>query len=279
VAQSRGAASPEDDPRQPAGREAGAEEQHAVPGQPFRGASPADAIPLLTTGDLEIVGQLVEASNLNLYCRATMGAGPGGEAVVATCVYKPIGGEQPLHDFPDGTLAYREVAAYRVSQATGWDIVPPTILRDGPLGPGMVQLWVDVDPVADVVGLIRAGDPALRRMALFDAVVNNADRKGGHMLPVAGGHVYGVDHGVCFSTEPKLRTILWGWRGQRLRPDELGMLERLADAMEHGLGADLQDLLHADEVAATARRIRRLLSKGMFPQPNPNWPAVPWPPF
>ena len=137
--------------------------------------------------------------------------------MTAACVYKPIRGERPLWDFPDGTLAHREVAAYLVSVATGWDVVPPTVLRDGPFGVGMVQLWIDTDETVDLGRLVQTDDPALRRMAIFDAVVNNADRKGGHLLPVESGHVFGVDHGVCFAVEPKLRTVLWGWRGTAAR--------------------------------------------------------------
>jgi hypothetical protein len=239
----------------------------------------AVAIDLLTRGDLEIVGRLVAASNLNLYCRITLPQSDGGPDLVAACVYKPISGERPLDDFPDGTLANREVAAYLVSETIGWTIVPPTVLRDGPLGPGMVQLWIDVDESVEVVDLVRGGDPGLRRMAVFDAVVNNADRKGGHMLPVAGGHVYGVDHGVCFSPDPKLRTILWGWRGRRLAAHELAMLASLEEDMHHGLGESLRQLLAPAEVRATIRRIRRLRAQGTFPQPSPNWPAIPWPPF
>jgi uncharacterized repeat protein (TIGR03843 family) len=246
---------------------------------PSPGFDRARVLDLLATGEIEIVGRMVEASNLNLYCRVTLPSAEAESNVVAACVYKPIRGERPLDDFPDRTLGYREVAAYRVSEATGWNIVPPTVLREGPLGPGMLQLWIDIDESVAVVDLIRAGHPALRRMAVFDAVINNADRKGGHMLPVPGGHVYGVDHGVCFSTDPKLRTILWGWRGRRFAPDELAKLEALRDELDGDLGADLGQLLAPEEVEATAHRIRRLLARGTFPQPDPNWPAIPWPPF
>ena len=143
-------------------------------------------------------------------------------ALVLDAIYKPILGERPLDDFPDGTLAHREVAAWHVSEATGWGIVPPTILRDGPFGEGMVQAFVEVDPEVDVVALVVGDDPRLRRMAVLDAVMNNTDRKGGHILPVDGGrHFYGVDHGVTFSPVPKLRTVLWGWRGRPLAPDEI----------------------------------------------------------
>ena len=144
-----------------------------------------------------------------------MSSGPTADAPGLACVYKPVRGERPLDDFPDGTLADREVAAYHLSEAIGWSIVPPTVMRDGPFGRGMVQAWLEPDPAIDPVDLIRGGAAALRRMALFDAVANNADRKVGHLLPMRDGHVYGVDHGICFAVEPKLRTVLWNWRGDR----------------------------------------------------------------
>jgi hypothetical protein len=234
---------------------------------------------LLQDGELDVRGQLVEASNLNLYCAISGPARAAEPGIEAACVYKPIRGERPLHDFPDGTLAYREVAAYAVSEATRWDIVPPTVLRDGPLGLGMVQLWIDADESVDVVELVRSADPSLRRMAVFDAVVNNADRKGGHLLPVRGGHVFGVDHGVCFNTDPKLRTVLWAWRGTALDDAELDVLRRLEVQLQGGLGTELSRLLAPDEIEATSSRVRGLLARGTFPQPTPDWPAVPWPPF
>jgi uncharacterized repeat protein (TIGR03843 family) len=172
------------------------------------------ALDLLQHGELSIEGRLVDASNATLYCAIA------SADVTAACVYKPVAGERPLWDFPDGTLAEREVAAYEVSTCLGWRIVPPTIYRDGPAGPGMVQLWIDEDTLTDVVRLIRGrSSTALRRIAVFDAVVNNADRKGGHLLPVADGHVYGVDHGVTFNVEDKLRTVLWQWAGEPM-PEE-----------------------------------------------------------
>jgi uncharacterized repeat protein (TIGR03843 family) len=237
------------------------------------------ALDLLRDGELDVVGRLIDASNLNLFCTITRECPDPEPDLVANCVYKPIRGERPLDDFPDGTLAYREAAAFVVSEAIGWEIVPPTLLRDGPLGRGMVQLWIDVDPERNVVDLIRGGDPALRRMALFDAVINNADRKGGHLLPTNDGHVYGVDHGVTFSPDPKLRTILWGWRGKPFDDDERSMLERLGDDLAGELGTSLHALLAPDEVRATERRVARLRARGHFPQPDPNRPAIPWPPF
>jgi uncharacterized repeat protein (TIGR03843 family) len=143
----------------------------------------------------------------------------------------------------------------------------------------MLQLWMDEDPDADVVTMVIERDPRLRRMAVFDALANNADRKGGHILPMADGHVYGVDHGICFAVEPKLRTVLWGWRGDPLSDDELGVIRRVCDELEGSLAAELSSLLSAAEVAATQQRARSLLESGQFPQPDPSRPSLPWPPF
>ena len=194
-------------------------------------------------------------------------------------MYKPIRGERPLDDFPARTLANREVAAHLLSEATGWDIVPPTVIRDGPLGPGMVQLWVEVDPDVDVLSLIVADDPRLRRMCVFDILANNADRKGGHLLPVTGGHIYGVDHGICFAVDPKLRTVLWGWRGEPLEEGEVAVVETVCSRLNDDLGRSLSDLLSPEEVVATARRASTLAQQRRFPQPDPGRPALPWPVF
>lgn len=198
-------------------------------------------------------------------------------------VWKPTIGERPLFDFPIGTLTRREVAAYLVSEALGWRIVPPTILREGPHGEGSLQLWIDVDPDADVIDIVNGADPRLRRIAVLDAVLNNTDRKAGHLLPVPGGHLHAVDHGVTFSVEPKLRTVLWHWAGEPLEAGELAALRRARDELgtpdEPGpLGAALRELLFVDEVHATRDRVEALLAEGVFPGPNPDWPAIPWPP-
>jgi len=234
-----------------------------------------DALTLLRSGQLSVQGRLVDASNATLYCAV------GLDGVEAACVYKPIAGERPLWDFPDGTLAFREVAAWFVSEAMGWDIVPATVLREGPFGLGMCQLWIDVDESVDLVALSRSDHAGLRRMAIFDAVVNNADRKGGHLLPRPDGHVHGVDHGVCFSVEDKLRTLLWQWRGRRLPDDATTVLSQLAADLGQGgpLCRELTALLAGGEVAATARRVQRLLSTDCYPEPSEDWPAIPWPPF
>ena len=250
----------------------------------------------LDIGGLEIVGRITIASNATFVARI-------GEVTV---VYKPVAGEQPLWDFPDETLARREVAAYLVSESLGWDVVPRTWLRDGPLGPGMVQLWQEPDPEQDPVDVVptraaaregwlavfqgsdERGRPvtlthedsaALRRMAVFDVVVNNADRKGGHILPMPDGHRFGVDHGVTFHVEPKLRTVLWGWLGDGLHADELAGVDRVRSALAGDLGHRLAELLSDAELAALAARCDRLLRERRFPAPEGDMPAVPWPLF
>jgi uncharacterized repeat protein (TIGR03843 family) len=232
-----------------------------------------DALRLLRDGELSVEGRLYDASNATLFCTVTL------DGVTAACVHKPIVGERPLWDFPDGTLAYREQSAYVVSAAFGWDIVPPTVLRAGPFGPGMCQLWIDVDETVDLAALARSDHPQLRRMAVFDAVVNNADRKGGHLLPTPDGRVFGVDHGVCFSVDDKLRTLLWRWRGKRLTEEAVEALSRLRAELEGPLGAELRELLAPEEVGATIARVDRLLRTGKHPFPSEEWPPVPWPPF
>jgi hypothetical protein len=232
-----------------------------------------DVLRLLRSGELSVEGRLVDASNATLYCSVTL------DSVAAACVYKPIAGERPLWDFPNGTLAGREVAAYLVSEASGWDLVPPTVMRDGPYGPGMCQLWIDIDESVDLAALVRSPLEQLRRMSVFDAVINNADRKGGHLLPTPDGHIYGVDHGVCFSVEDKLRTLLWGWRGEPLTDEAVDVLTGLRLDLDDRLGEELEELLTVSEVRATKKRVARLLSTGKHPQPGGDWPPMPWPPF
>ncbi|KAA1415867.1 SCO1664 family protein [Nocardioides humilatus] len=245
--------------------------------------------------ELELRGRIMPASN------ATFLAELDGCEVV----YKPIAGERPLWDFPHGTLADREVAAYLVSEALGWDIVPRTWLGEGPHGPGMVQEWKVVDPEVDAVTLVRAGrtpegwfsvfdgvddrdrdvtlvheDTAeLRRMVLFDVLVNNADRKGGHVLAMPDGHRYGVDHGVTFHHEHKLRTVLWGWAGTDLTDDERVVVDAIRASVAGALGERLAPHLTDLEIHALERRAVRLLSVGRLPHPDGGWPAIPWPPF
>jgi uncharacterized repeat protein (TIGR03843 family) len=249
----------------------------------------------LLTGEITLHGRVLPASNATFV----------GDIEGVQVVYKPIRGERPLWDFPDGTLAGREVASYAVSEALGWDVVPFTFLRDGPHGPGMVQLWQEPDDDRAAVDLVRAGTVPdgwlhvfdgvdehdrgvslvhedtlpLRRMAVFDVLVNNADRKGGHVLAMAGGHRYGVDHGVTFHVEPKLRTVLWGWMGEALAGEEVAAVEKVRDAATDELGDRLRELVTAQEVTALIRRCERLLRRGTLPEPGGAWPVIPWPPF
>ena len=258
----------------------------------------SDVLDLLLHGDLELEGRLMEASNTTLRAVITH------DGTTARCVYKPIRGERPLRDFPDGTLAGREVAAYAVSEATGWGIVPPTVLRDGPLGPGACQLWIEEDdeeppagfvpadavpadwhpimsardPAGKPYVLAHAGDDAVARVAILDTVINNADRKAGHLLRAADGHVYGVDHGICFHAVDKLRSILWGWAGEPL-PDSVGeVLTTLVEALDGPLGSTLALYLTPREVAATRRRAQALRESARFPLPPEDRHIVPWPP-
>jgi uncharacterized repeat protein (TIGR03843 family) len=261
--------------------------------------SETDALELLRRGRMELEGRLLEASNTTLRAAIEL------DGVAARCVYKPVRGERPLWDFPDGTLAGREVSAYLVAAATGWDCVPPTVLRDGPLGPGACQLWIDEpDDLEPLLGFVPAGevpagwhrilaahdtdgepfllahsdDTRLSRLAVFDVVVNNADRKGGHILSTVDGGVRGVDHGVCFNIEPKLRTVLWGWIGDPLPAEAFEVLGKIRADLFGGLGAGLAEHLTVAEVAEVGARIDALVVAGRFPAPGGDWPAVPWPP-
>lgn len=238
--------------------------------------STEEALRALQEADLEIEGRLSDASNLTLYCRLSGIDVPDG-AIHA--VYKPIRGERPLDDFPHRTLSLREVAAWHVSDQSGLGIVPPTILRDGPYGRGMAQLWIEVDQDADVLEMILTRDPRLRSVALLDAILNNADRKGGHLLPTQSGRVHGCDHGVTFAVEPKLRTVLWGWRGEALSGEEVATLERVRTCLDGALGVSLAELLAPAEVDETCRRVDHLLRDGRMPVPDPFRHVIPWPPF
>ena len=228
-----------------------------------------DALALLERAELEIVGLLPRSSNHTFLARASDGP------TDALAVYKPRAGETPLWDFPPGTLCQREVAAYRVANALGWPLVPPTILRDGPEGPGSVQLFVPFDPDAHYFTMVEDRPDDFRRIALFDAVVNNADRKGGHCLRAEDGRVFAVDHGVCFHEEPKLRTVIWEFAGERVAGELVADLSRLRDGLEGTLGRTLSGLLTPAEIAAIRRRIERLLAAG-FPLPGAERP-YPWP--
>ena len=226
---------------------------------------------ILLYGDLTVTGRLVDASNATLYATAEF------ESKKLTCIYKPVAGERPLWDFPDGTLADREYASYLVSDSLGLDIVPLTILRDGPYGPGMVQEWIDIDESIDLAEYFSLDLPNLRSMAFFDAIINNTDRKIGHLLPTVDGWLYGCDHGVTFHEEDKLRTVLWQWAGDDLNEAEQTSLSLLRSSI--GQSLDLSSYITAIEIDALIARIEKLLETKKMPVPNPDWPAVPWPAF
>lgn len=229
-----------------------------------------DSAEILINGEISVLGRLVAASNATLYCQVTY------KSVELNAVYKPIIGEEPLWDFPEGTLANREQAAFTVNQALGWDLVPQTVLRDGPYGLGMVQQWIDVDDTIDVIALAQSRDERLQAMAIFDALINNTDRKIGHLLPTSDGRLLGCDHGVTFHQQPKLRTVLWQFRGEPIPAHLLDDLEGLDPTI---LDPELEPLLAKDEIAAFHRRLADLLKDQTFPYPSQDWPAVPWPPI
>lgn len=267
-----------------------------------------DPAEVLRRGELTVIGRIRSASNATFLCEANFGAAQ------VHCVYKPIGGEAPLWDFPDGTLAGRERGAYLVSAALGWDVVPHTIIRSGPAGLGMVQRWVDqpgdalsedpppagpdlvdlvpagkvptgylkilqaYDYAGDEVLLVHADDDRLRRLAVFDVLINNADRKGGHVLAGTDGRVYGVDHGVSLHAQDKLRTVLWGWAGRTLDDSTLSDVAGLRGALRNGLSDQLVEHITRREVSALESRVVALLDNPVMPAPNRDRP-IPWPAF
>jgi uncharacterized repeat protein (TIGR03843 family) len=225
----------------------------------------------LAEGELELLGRIPWASN------ATVLAKVSHLDLEGLAVYKPVRGERPLWDFPTGTLYRREVAAYLVSEQLGWRLVPPTLTRDGPLGVGSLQLYVDADPEVTAFELLAGDDPTLPRIAAFDVVTNNADRKAGHCLAGEGGRVWAIDHGLCFHVEAKLRTVLWDLAGLPLEEPVLADLEALAAETSRGaLGASLGELLAPDEVTAVGRRAKALVRAGRLPAPR-GGRAYPWP--
>jgi hypothetical protein len=222
---------------------------------------------------MRVTGRLVDASNATLYATVTL------YSQELICIYKPIAGERPLWDFSEGTLAHREFAAYLLSRDLGFDVVPLTILREGPYGPGMVQQWIDIDESIDLAEFFSSDHPKLRAMAIFDSIINNTDRKIGHLLPVDSEIVFGCDHGVTFHVDNKLRTVLWQWADEPFTEMEIQLLQKALRHIQTDLGLALQPFLTADEILATEKRIQALLESKKFPLPNPDWPAVPWPAF
>lgn len=243
----------------------------AVPCPPAE-VSGARALALLTEGELEVLWRIPWASNATLMARVRH------RDLEGLAIYKPRRGERPLWDFPNGTLYRREVAAYQVSEAIGWGLVPPTVVRDGPFGVGSLQLYVEADPELTAFELVEADNPAMPLITAFDVVINNADRKAGHCLTrSADERVWAIDHGVCFHVEPKLRTVLWDFAGKPLRREVVAAVESVALAARQGpLARELAELLSAEEAAAVARRAAALARAGCLPRPSGRRP-YPWP--
>ncbi len=218
----------------------------------------------------EIVGRFRYASNATFLARTA-----GGELVI----YKPSAGERPLWDFPPGSLAAREALTFEVSEALGLGVVPTTVLADGPLGAGAIQRYVDADPDFDQVEVVERVDASLWPLAVLDVVCNNADRKAGHLIREAdSGQLFGVDHGLTFHPDDKLRTVLWGFAGQRLPASLCAALDRLDAALDHELGDRVDSLIGTESLRALGQRVRALLDDPVHPLPPLDRPAVPWPP-
>jgi len=223
----------------------------------------------IKSANLIVIGRLVDASN------ATLQATLENTDPVMKVIYKPVLGEKPLWDFADGNLANREYAAYLLSELGDFNLVPTTVLREGPFGSGMVQEWIEIDEELDVVDFGQSNDPQLRKLALFDAIINNTDRKFGHLLVDQDGKLRGCDHGVCFHQENKLRTVLWQFAGEQFTTEEIELLNKVAKLDLNSLFAEL---LSSAEISALSERISNLLAAGQFPFPSDQWPAIPWPP-
>ncbi|CAB4890104.1 unannotated protein [freshwater metagenome] len=228
---------------------------------------------LLLTGNMQVQGRLVDASNATLVVEISLGA----ESTQA--IYKPIAGERPLWDFQDGNLASRERAAFLISEALNFHLVPMTILRDGPFGEGMVQQWIEINEEIDLELFFRERNEVLRKVVIFDAIINNTDRKIGHLLPLTQEHIYVCDHGVTFHEEDKLRTVLWQWAGEDFTDMEISILRTLRTSLDDDRSQELSSLITEFEYDALLSRLDRLITEKTFPLPNPDWPAVPWPPY
>ena len=230
----------------------------------------------LQTGELTLEGEFVHGYNYTFLVKVQPGE---GEPFLA--VYKPQQGEQPLWDFPDNTLAHRETAAFLVSQALGWELVPPTVYReDGPFGPGSVQLFVDHDPNHHYFNFTDDEFQTLRPVVLFDLLINNADRKGGHMLFDESGHLWLIDHGLCFNVDEKLRTVIWDFAGEPVPDDLRAALRDFRQKLEptSELCVELEKHLAPDEITALIKRATDLLDYSRFPHPPQDRRAYPFPP-
>ena len=231
------------------------------------------ALQLLSEGQLELVGQVLSSSNIIFLTSVE------NQDLRTLAIYKPHRGERPLWDFPDGTLHQREVAAHVVSQALGWPLIPPTVLCDGPYGPGALQLYIDADPEAHYFTFREERLPDLAPVALFDIVVNNADRKGGHLLLDQWDRIWAIDNALTFHTEPKLRTVIWDFAGAPIPEPYLEDLRQLREllATKSALHQTLSRLLARGEIATLRSRVSALIDSTIFPFPDPDRRQVPWP--
>ena len=234
---------------------------------------PEQVVQLLSQGQVELVGQVLASSNVIFL------ASVADQGLQTLAIYKPYQGERPLWDFAPGTLCLREVAAYVVSQALGWPLVPPTVLRDGPHGAGALQLFIDADPDATYFSLCEERLPDLLPIALFDLLANNADRKGGHLLLDRWDRIWAIDNALTFHTEPKLRTVIWDFAGEPIPEAYQAGLRGLQEQLggEGALREMLAKLLTEEEVAALGARLAALLENPVFPFPDPDRRQVPWP--
>ena len=243
-----------------------------------------------TQAPITVIGQLSNASNTTLLV----------ERDARRFIYKPKSGERELWDFPTGTLYQRERAAFVLSELLNWNLVPETQISDGPHGIGIMQKWIEaqvdqvdiftpvqipsdwisitsgVDETGNQVVLAHSTNDQLKLIALFDVLINNADRKAGHILTDSESKLWAIDHGVTFNVEPKLRTVLWGWIDQSIEPEWLLQIEKTKSLINR---TELIDLLTSEEIEALLNRIEMILAEKKFPAPSPHWPAVPWPVF
>jgi hypothetical protein len=231
---------------------------------------------LLAGAEIEVEGQVAWSSNVTLICRLRQAE----DEILA--IYKPRLGERPLWDFSAGSLQLRELAAWRVSEALGWQLVPPTVLREGPHGPGMLQAFIPHDPNLHYLEMPAPDPQTVARIAAFDLVINNADRKSGHVLLGEDDRLWAIDHGICFHVEPKLRTVIWEMAGERLPTGMLADLARFQSSLslvDSPLRLDLAPLLSPDEITMLGQRTAELLAAGAYPNPDPERRMVPWPPI
>ena len=228
---------------------------------------------ILRDGEVDVLGRMPWSSNATFLVNLSL----ADEEMLA--IYKPQRGERPLWDFPRGTLCHREVAAFEVSDALGWDIVPDTVFRDGPAGVGMMQRFVEHDPEEHYFTLLEEHTSAFRRMAAFDVVINNTDRKGGHCLrALESGQIFGIDHGVSFHTQWKLRTVIWEFGSESIPADVCSDLHRFVEQLNSGSGCEhLKESLDRFELDALRARTEHLLATGVLPQADDDYHCYPWP--